>query len=351
MLKLNDREWKSFPISAIASISPGKRLTKADMLPGKTPFIGASDSCNGITEFISNKNESEDRNVLGVNYNGSVVENFYHPYRALFSDDVKRLHLLGHEGNQYIYLFLKAVILKQKSKYQYAYKFNEERLKRQKILLPIANSGEPDYEFMEQYSKNLMENKRAKYIERFRKELAKIEFKEIEKIDDVKWHEFFLKDILPSIQRGKRLTKENQTSGKNPYISSTGLNNGVDNFIGNYEGVRSFSNCLTIANSGSVGSSFYHPYSFVASDHVTHMKNNEFSSFVYLFILTQANKLSSKYNFNREINDMRIEKEKILLPITNNGEPDYPYMEQYMMNIEYMKRMQYLDHMESQKNQ
>lgn len=179
----------------------------------------------------------------------------------------------------------------------------------------------------------------------------KIEFIEIEAIDNKTWHEFFLKDIFPTVQRGKRLTKENQARGQKPYISSTGLNNGVDNFIGNDDGVRSFSNCLTIANSGSVGSSFYHPYCFVASDHVTHLKNKEFSSFVYLFISTQTNKLSGKYNFNREINDKRIARDKILLPVIDSGEPDYLFMKQYMMNIEYKKRKHYLDRMESQQNQ
>ena len=47
------------------------------MIKGQKPFIGASDSNNGVTAFVKNTNTSEDRNVLGVNYNGSVVENFY----------------------------------------------------------------------------------------------------------------------------------------------------------------------------------------------------------------------------------------------------------------------------------
>ena len=45
--------------------------------------------------------------------------------------------------------------------------------------------------------------------------------------------------------------------------------NGVDNFIANDKGVRCFENCLTLANSGSVGATFFHHYRFVASDHVT----------------------------------------------------------------------------------
>tara|TARA_B110000977_G_scaffold80356_1_gene107602 strand:- start:335 stop:721 length:387 start_codon:yes stop_codon:yes gene_type:complete len=105
-------------------------------------------------------------------------------------------------------------------------------------------------------------------------------------------------------------------------------------FLSNEENIRVFSNCITIANSGSVGASFFHPYSFVASDHVTHLKNGEFSKYIYLFIASIANRYSEKYNFNREINDTRLSREKIILPVTSQGKPDYQYMEQYIKNIE-----------------
>ncbi len=71
--------WKPFVINEIFDISSGIRLTKDDMVPGDRAFIGASDANNGITAFVGNTNSSLDSNVLGVNYNGSVVENFYHP--------------------------------------------------------------------------------------------------------------------------------------------------------------------------------------------------------------------------------------------------------------------------------
>ncbi len=89
MLTLNDRKWKDYFIRDIFTVSSGKRLTKADMDIGNIPFIGATDSNNGITNWIATPNVSYDKNVLGVNYNGSVVENFYHPYGCVFSDDVK----------------------------------------------------------------------------------------------------------------------------------------------------------------------------------------------------------------------------------------------------------------------
>lgn len=161
---LNSVKWKAFYINEIFSISAGKRLTKADMDNGKIPFIGATDSNNGITNWVATPNSSFDKNVLGVNYNGSVVENFYHPYCCVFSDDVKRLHLKKHADNKYILLFFKTVILQQKVKYTYGYKFNGQRMKRQKILLPVNEKGDPDYEFMEQYGKQIMLQKYQQYL-------------------------------------------------------------------------------------------------------------------------------------------------------------------------------------------
>ncbi len=163
---LAKKSWGEFFIEDIFHINAGKRLTKADMIKGETPFIGASDSNNGITNFVSNTNSSLDSNILGVNYNGSVVENFYHPYKAIFSDDVKRLGLKEVEGNELLYLFIKTMILKQKSKFQYAYKFNEARMLRQKLLFPTNNKGKIDYDYMENYIKKIEYEKLTKYIER-----------------------------------------------------------------------------------------------------------------------------------------------------------------------------------------
>ncbi len=164
VVSIEEKEWAEFEIGKLFKVKSGKRLIKADMKKGNRPFIGASDSNNGITEFISNTNISEDSNVLGVNYNGSVVENFYHPYKAIFSDDVKRLNFRKIEGNKHLFLFVKTQLLKQKAKYQYGYKFNGMRMNRQKILLPINDQNEPDYDYMENYMKQLEYQKLNEYL-------------------------------------------------------------------------------------------------------------------------------------------------------------------------------------------
>lgn len=145
-------DWKEFFLDEICNINSGVKLTKSNMNEGKMPFIGATDSNNGITNFVSNTNKSLDKNILGVNYNGNVVENFYRPYECIFSDDVKRISFKDDEGqNKYCYLFLKQMMLQQKEKYRYAYKFNGDRMARQKILMPIDIHAKIDFDLMKRY--------------------------------------------------------------------------------------------------------------------------------------------------------------------------------------------------------
>lgn len=104
--------------------------------------------------------------------------------------------------------------------------------------------------------------------------------------------------------------------------------------MGNESGVRKFSDCLTVANSGSVGSAFFHQYEFVASDHVTRLKREGLDKYAYLFMIPLINRLSEKYSFNREINDNRIKREKLLLPATEAGEIDFAFMSSFMREVE-----------------
>jgi hypothetical protein len=57
-----------------------------------------------------------------------------------------------------VYLFLKTTIVQQKAKYAYGYKFNEERMNKQSILLPVDEQGKPDWAFMEEYIREREEN-------------------------------------------------------------------------------------------------------------------------------------------------------------------------------------------------
>lgn len=43
----------------------------------------------------------------------------------------------------------------------------------------------------------------------------------------------------------------------------------------------------------------------------------------------------------------RLKRQKIMLPVNDDGKPDYEYMSQYIINLEYLKRKKYLDYLET----
>lgn len=162
---IDSHKWEPFQIDTIFNILPGKRLVAADSTPGDRPFIGALDNSNGVARFVSDKNESLDKNVLGVNYNGNgMVIGFYHPYECIFSDDVKRFHLKDREDDPFVLLFMKTAILMQKQKFGYLYKFNADRMAHTSIMLPVTDAGQPDYDFMESFGRKMMSNKYNQYL-------------------------------------------------------------------------------------------------------------------------------------------------------------------------------------------
>jgi hypothetical protein len=335
---LKNVEWGEFEIGKIFDVLRGKRLVAENRKRGNIPYYSASSSNNGLTDLISNSLFIESNCLLVTTF----CDSFYVKGQFTASDEISILK--NSSINQYSGKFISNIITSNKEKFAFGYKAFTERIKRQTILLPTTPQGEPDYNFMEEFMKEIEQRKLKKYQDYLVKRIDQVkDFKSVASIKEKDWSEFYIKDIFSDIQRGRRLKKDDHKKGDIPYISSTAMNNGVDGFVSNTENVRFFNNCLTIANSGSVGATFYQPFSFVASDHVTKLANENFNEFIYLFISNITKRVGEKYSFNREINDQRIKKEIILLPTNNQGKPDYEYMENYIKKIEYDKLTKYLN--------
>ena len=144
-----------------------------------------------------------------------------------------------------------------------------------------------------------------------------------------------MKDIFANPIRGKRYKKADHKKGDLPYISSSAFNNGIDEYVSLIDGLKSYKNCITMANSGSVGSCFYHEYEFVPSDHV-HMlwlKDRDLNREIALFLIAVLEQNKSNFHFNKEISNSTIDEIELILPVDDKNIPDWDYMEDYINSI------------------
>lgn len=146
--------WESFVLSKLFDIRKGLRLTKANMLPGSLPYVGASDTGNGVTARIG-QTPIHEGGTISVSYNGSVAEAFYQPEPYWATDDVNVLYPKGFNLTPETALFICTLIRLEKYRFNYGRKWHLERMRDSTIKLPVTAAGMPDWAFMEQYIKTL----------------------------------------------------------------------------------------------------------------------------------------------------------------------------------------------------
>lgn len=339
-LSLNDVEWGEFFIGGdngifdISSTKSGIDKNKLNTDLGNIPYITRSDLQNGINLFVTeNQSSVYNKNQGNVITIGLDTQTVFYQKNSFFTG--QNIQVLEKENlNKYIAMFIIPLLKIQMKKFNWGGNgATLTRLKRTKILLPIDALGNPNWQFMEDYIKQEQREIAQKVVSYYEQKVLETGFYLVG-LDDVEWKEFNFNEVFRKIQRGRRLKKDDHIGGNIPYISSTSLNNGLDQFIGNEDKVRKFKNNISLANSGSVGSCFYHDYEYIASDHITSLTLEKTDKYVYLFMSTLIKKLEEKYSFNREINDKRIKKEKFILPADKNGNPHWEYMSKFMQKLE-----------------
>ncbi|MBS4018938.1 MAG: restriction endonuclease subunit S [Dechloromonas sp.] len=147
-------KWQSFPMDYLFAFFKGKRLTKENLRPGQTNFIGAISANNGIREKIDEPPLYPGK-CITVNYNGSVGKSFYQADPFWASDDVNVLYLKDREMNVYLALFLTTIIEQNRVHFDFGRKWNTEKMKATQLLLPTTVEGQPDWDYMEMFMRSL----------------------------------------------------------------------------------------------------------------------------------------------------------------------------------------------------
>ena len=165
--------WKWFRYNEIFDIKKGFYNKKPEESGvGTIPFIGATESNNGITSMHTleeieaaskngdnpNQDISEKMfagNCITVSNNGSIGFAFYQEKEFTCSHDVNPLYLKGYALNKHIAMFLCTLIELEQYRWAYGRKWRPKRMPSSLIKLPVKSDDTPDWEFMEKYIKSL----------------------------------------------------------------------------------------------------------------------------------------------------------------------------------------------------
>lgn len=191
------------------------------------------------------------------------------------------------------------------------------------------------------------------------------------KIDlrNIQWAEFMFIDIF-EIKNGFYNKKPNPSiNGKIPFIGATQNNNGITEFY-TFNDIESNSkvgygkneditkkmfngNCIAVTNNGSVGFAYYQVHNFTCSHDVNplYLKNHELNEYIAKFLISAIEMQRVCFEYARKWRPKRMVKSKILLPINENGEPNYSFMEQFMRQKEQEKINKFQNYIAKRKEQ
>lgn len=368
---MNTENWKWFRYDEVFDIKHGFYNKKPDNNPlGDIPFIGATDSNNGITSYsdletIENTTKTGDgnnaplsekifENCLAVTNNGSVGYAYYQEKPFTCTHDVNPLYLKDRELNKYIALFLCTIIEKERFRWAYGRKWRPKRMPSSMIKLPAIknNNGTytPNWQYMEDFVKNkiipIMPQKAKRvWMNNFDKSPL---FDICAKLNVSTWQKFRFGDYFEKPYKAIAYSAQDlimtnpDDKDSLPYVTRTDKNNGVKGYYRKDDTfVIESGNAITLGD--TTATIYYQEKDFICGDHIVIVRSKSLNKYVGLFIVTLLNRERYRYNYGRAFLKDMLEDTILKLPAIQNSDgtytPDWQFMEDYIKSLPYSKNI------------
>ena len=353
-MKLTDREWRAFTVEELFSrIVATRGKTTGQLVPGDdVPYIAAAKNNNGCAGVYSSKEHpewvSKGNCIVFVQLgDGAAGIAHYVPMDFIGMSGKTSCGYIDGVLNCYNGIFISKALSINKELFSHGHSWTGRRLLNSKCMLPVTNDGKPDYEFMEQYVREILLKNKDKYLSFAKKRIAEIgEWKSAGSLTDREWKAFQIGMLFDRIDRGKISSTQGlvHTEKGIPYVGATANNNGVLYCVEcDDPKLIQDGNCVAFIRDGqgSVGLSMYRETPCVATVNVSLAYASWVNRYTGIFVSRSSNMIRSKYSFGYKRKDERLKRDFIMLPVTDAGEPDFDFMEQYIKDLMLKKYFQY----------
>lgn len=336
MGKVNTKNWKEFKLKELGfSVFHGCRQKQADRKDGSIPLLTAGKENQGVATYIGNP-LCKYKDPITVDMFGNC---FYH--KGTYSGDDNIYFFINENLDDLIKIFIASIINKQNTAlYNFKSQFRQPQAEALTVILPLKTDNKPDWEYINSYMKNIMQESEKKI-----EVLNKINILK-NRIDISEWKEFRLGDLFYKCNLNKKrgfnkaldvsLTKTDEFNL--PLINAKHYNNGIM-YYGRSTDFDSEVMTLDIVQNGAIatGDVFAQPqrtgvledaYLIKAYDNIT-------SSYTLLFLATVIQRdIKQYFSYDDKCTWDKAKEMIIHLPvIKTSNKPDLEYMENYMKNV------------------
>lgn len=162
MEKLDEKEWKAQPITGLFNKfipGKGKGLNHLNQGTEGVNYIGATNRGNGVlcvvvVDEVAHK-LVQSGNCIGFIKNGDGAAGFAIYKKEPFISTSDVIYGYANWLNLDAGLFFVAAQDMIEAKYSHGYKRNQQHLRGDRVMLPVTDSGEPDYDYMAQYASEM----------------------------------------------------------------------------------------------------------------------------------------------------------------------------------------------------
>ncbi|MBR6778596.1 MAG: restriction endonuclease subunit S [Clostridia bacterium] len=321
---------KTFLLKDIAKIDYGNKfdLQKMTFDNPNVNFISRTALNNGVSAIVDsiNGHAPYPAGCVTIALGGSIGATFYQNKPFYTAQNVA---VIQFEDNisQFAKLFLCQIIkFEVRNKFRaFGRELNKHIKTDFSVDLPIDDNGNPYWEYMDNFIKQLRYKKISS--NNLNKDLV---------LTTIDWQEYKLVDYF-RIVPGKYHPSDDYDLGDTPYISASNINNGISQYINLEPDFKG--NCII---TGKVGcTAFYQPNDFCATSDVNIFipKNFVLNKYIGMFLVAVINKSENyKWNYGRQCR-VGDSKEIIIKLPTKNNQPDWLYMEDYIKSLPYGDRI------------
>ncbi len=312
------------------------------------PFYGQATINNGIISFetlnesvLNNKEGKPTILIHSNNQNIVYLETPFYLKDGHGATSVLQSDYLNEKNALYIIACIKKVITK---KFAYNEKATKIALKNTYIELPITETGEIAYDYMESCIRELEEERireLTSYLVASNLENYVLSSDEKTSLNNYLSHNIKYKvyklgvgnDRLFDIKSPKKRFNANTVkfNGKYPYVARSGTNNGIRGYI--TEDVQFLNEGNTISFGQDTATIFYQEHPYFTGDKIKIMTYRDCDLYPELacYIITAMRKAFNSFSWGESsFNETILKNMEISLPVTCDNKIDYNFIDSFI---------------------